>query len=208
MNKDRVYHLVLFSLLLAIEFIFCFTPLGSIPIGPIVATLAMIPVVITAEILGLRYGLLMGFITGLFSFIVWTFMPPAPVAFLFTPFVNVAGQPSNYGSLLVVFVPRILTGATTYLVFKYFKDNDLTKEIFGASVAGFVGSMTNTVLVLGLIWLVFGNAYADIFGAKTMWAVLIATFTSNGLMEAVITAISAPILYGVFKKLNTLKTRS
>ena len=48
--------------LVAIEAIFCFTPLGSIPIGPIVATLAMIPVIIASLTFGKNIGMLLGFV--------------------------------------------------------------------------------------------------------------------------------------------------
>ena len=41
-NNDRVALLVRFSMLLAIEAIVCFTPLGSLPaIGPIVAKMCI-----------------------------------------------------------------------------------------------------------------------------------------------------------------------
>ena len=47
MKRNALIKMVQFSILLALEVIMCFTPLGSIPIGPMVATLAMIPVILT-----------------------------------------------------------------------------------------------------------------------------------------------------------------
>ena len=65
-KRDSVRFFIQFALLAAIEAVFCFTPLGSLPaIGPIVATLAMIPVIITSILLGTKAGTLMGAITGL-----------------------------------------------------------------------------------------------------------------------------------------------
>ncbi len=59
---------------------------GIDPLGPITATLAMIPVVITGILLGPGLGSLMGLFAGFFSFIIWTFMTPNPaMAFCFTP---------------------------------------------------------------------------------------------------------------------------
>jgi uncharacterized membrane protein len=86
-KKSKVLFLTQFSVLLAIEAVVCFTPLGSLPaIGPIVATLSHIPVIVTAILLGTAAGAGMGFFFGLFSFLVWTFAPPSPVvAFVFTP---------------------------------------------------------------------------------------------------------------------------
>ena len=87
-SKKTIF-LAQFAMLLAIEAIVCFTPLGSLPIGPMVATLGMVPVIITAIILGTPAGTAMGFFTGLFSFLVMTFTPPTPVAFVFTPFYSI-----------------------------------------------------------------------------------------------------------------------
>ena len=53
-RQKRTLFLVLFAVILAIEAIVCFTPLGSLPaLGPIVATLAMIPVTIAGILMGL-----------------------------------------------------------------------------------------------------------------------------------------------------------
>lgn len=75
-KKPNTLFIAQFAILLALEAIVCFTPLGSIPIGPLVATLAMLPVIVAGILLGTGAGAAMGFAAGLFSFIVWTFMPP------------------------------------------------------------------------------------------------------------------------------------
>ena len=120
--KDRVRKLVQFAVLLAVEAVFCFTVLGSLPaIGPIVATLGMIPVIIASLLLGWRYGSLMGFFAGFFSFVVWSFMPPnALIAFVFSPLYTLGTYSGNFGSLLICFVPRILTGLFPDLIHKWF----------------------------------------------------------------------------------------
>ncbi|OQA89420.1 MAG: hypothetical protein BWY26_01705 [Elusimicrobia bacterium ADurb.Bin231] len=96
-TRRKTLFLVQFSLLLAIEAIVCFTPLGSLPaLGPIVATLSHIPVILTAVLLGTAAGAAMGFMFGLFSFIVWTFTPPSPIiAFVFTPFYSLGEMNGN-----------------------------------------------------------------------------------------------------------------
>ncbi len=107
-------------MLLAIEAVFCFTPLGSLPIGPMVATFAMLPVIVAAILLGTGAGTLMGFFAGLFSFLVWTFMPPptsAMFAFIYTPFYSLGEFQGNGWSLVVCFLPRILTGTFAGLTY-------------------------------------------------------------------------------------------
>ena len=76
--------------IVVIETIFCFTPLGTIPLGPIAATLSMVPVIIASLTFGKRVGMLVGGVFGIYSFIYWTFIMPAfPTAFLFTPFSSI-----------------------------------------------------------------------------------------------------------------------
>lgn len=117
MSRKKILFLAQFALLLAIELIFCFTPLGSIPIVPglVVATLAMVPVVITAILLGTGAGAAMGFVAGLCSFLVWSFITPAPTSFVFTPIHSLPGVPHSGWSLVICFVPRILTGVVAGL---------------------------------------------------------------------------------------------
>ena len=119
-RRKRTLFLVQLALLVAIEAVFCFTPLGSLPaIGPIVMTLAMIPVIISAVLFGTGVGTLMGFITGVFSLIVWTFMPPSPAtAFVFSPFYSLGDFHGNIWSLVICLVPRALTGTVTGMVYK------------------------------------------------------------------------------------------
>lgn len=192
MKNKKTLFMVQFSLLLAIEALFCFTPLGSLPIGPIVATLAMIPVVITAILLGTKAGTLMGFFTGLFSFIVWTFMPPSPIAFVFTPFYSIGEIGGNFWSLVICFVPRILTGTVAGLCYNAFKRKNM-KDILAFGFSAIFGSMTNTLLVLGGIFLFFGHDYASLVGLQynLLLGAIGTVILTNGIPEAIIAWIAA-----------------
>lgn len=182
-------------LMIAILAIFCFTPLGSIPIGPIVATTAMIPVIIASLTFGEKIGMIVGFVFGLFSFIYWTFILPAfPTAFLFTPFAESAGYKGNVGSLIICFLPRILIGLTPIMVSRAFK-----KSIIGDILGSIVGSLTNTVLVITFIFLFFGNENPVIAG-KGLLTVLSATILTNGIPEAIICAIVCPPITKILRR--------
>ncbi|MDR3551866.1 MAG: ECF transporter S component [Clostridia bacterium] len=195
-NRERTLFLTQFSMLLAIEAIVCFTPLGSIPIGPIVATLGAIPVIVAAIVLGTGAGTAMGFFFGLFSFIVWTFMPPNPViAFVFTP-AYIGG---NFWSLVICFVPRILVGLVTGACFSLFsrlfnKHRGLSVLVY--SLSGILGSLINTFLVLGGIFVFFGRAYAGAIGKtyELLLGLIGVTVLTNGLMEA---ALGGVVAYAV-----------
>ncbi len=195
-TRRKTLFLVQFSLLLAIEAIVCFTPLGSLPaLGPIVATLSHIPVILTAVLLGTAAGAAMGFMFGLFSFIVWTFTPPSPIiAFVFTPFYSLGEMNGNIWSLLICFVPRILIGVVTGLCLsllnKLFANRkNMNALIYGAS--GFLGSLANTIFVLGGIYLFFGKQYAS--AIETQYTLLLGLFgtiiLTSGIPEAILGAV-------------------
>ncbi|MDR0294406.1 MAG: ECF transporter S component [Oscillospiraceae bacterium] len=189
-QSSRIRSLTQFSILLAIEAVFCFTPLGSIPIGPMVATLMYVPVIIAAILLGTRSGAAMGFFSGLFSFIVWTFMPPSPLAFVFTPFYSVGDLRGNGWSLVICFVPRVMVGVAAGALYKLFEKRKI-RPVISCALSGVLGGLTATVLVLGGIYVFFGQPYAsanDIAYSALLGALAVVAAT-NGLLEAAIAGI-------------------
>lgn len=201
-RNSNVVFLAQFSILLAILAIFCFTPLGSIPIGPIVATLAMLPVIVTAILLGPVAGSVMGGLAGLFSLIVWTFMPPTPpAAFVFSPFYSLGEYQGSAASLLICLVPRVLVGTVAGLASRAL--SGMKNRPISYAIAGVLGSLTNTVLVLGGIWLFFGNQYATLFEAP-MLAIIGILILTNGLPEAVVSAIVTPAVCAPLMKKRSL----
>ena len=193
MSKKQILFLAQFSILVAIEALFCFTPLGSIPaIGPIVATLMMLPVIITALLLGPKAGTAMGFMAGLFSFIVWTFMPPSPLAaFVFTPFYSVGEMHGNFGSVLICFVPRILAGTAAGVAYKGLLKLLKKKDVLSMVIASVAGSLINTVGVMGGIWLFFGAQYSSLVG-EAMLIIIGTTILFSGIPEAIVAGIVTP----------------
>ncbi|HEX2985349.1 MAG TPA: ECF transporter S component [Caproiciproducens sp.] len=193
--SKRTLFLAQFAMLLAIEAIVCFTPLGSLPaFGPIVATLGMIPVIITAVVLGTGAGTAMGFFAGLFSFCVWTFTAPSPItAFVFTPVYPVPGEVhGNMVSLLICFVPRILVGAVTGACFHLFKKLN-TPAVVTYGVSGVLGSLTNTLLVMGGIYVFFGRSYAKAIGQgfNALLGLIGLTVLTSGIPEAILGGLAA-----------------
>ena len=203
-DRQKVLLLAQFSVLLAIEAIVCFTPLGSLPLGMMVATLSHVPVILTAILLGPWLGSLMGFFFGLFSFLVWTFTPPSPLlAFAFTPFYSLGQFQGNVWSVVICFVPRILIGLVAGGVFSLMAKSKKKTELepLAASLSGVLGSLINTVLVLGGIWLFFGRSYAAVNGVpyEGLLAALGGVVLSNGVLEAIIggflaAAVALPVL--------------
>lgn len=207
-TAKKTLFLAQFSMLLAIEAIVCFTPLGSLPaVGPIVATLMMVPVVITGILLGPLPGLAMGGFAGLFSFIVWTFTPPMPLmAFIFTPAYTLGEIRGNVFSLVICFAPRALGGLLAGLIYSAMSKYLLKKEKSEALaflVGGAVGSLVNTLGVLGGIFVFFGEAYAKAVGAAygVLSLILGGQVLTSGIPEAILAAIAALAVGVPIKKL-------
>lgn len=191
---SRTLKLAQFAMLLAIEAVVCFTPLGSLPaVGPIVATLGMVPVIITAVLLGTVAGAAMGAFAGLFSFLVWTFSPPNPlVAFVFTPFYSTGTTHGNIWSLVICFVPRILVGVTAGACFSLFSRLHW-RMAWRYGVSGALGSLANTFGVLGGIYAFFGHSYAAALGKgfQALLGLIGLTVLTSGIPEAVIGGVAA-----------------
>ena len=212
MKENKLQYVLKICFLVVIEFLFCFTPLGSIPIGPIVATLSAIPVIITSITFGAGAGMILGFVFGLFSFIYWTFiMPAAPAAFLFTPFSEFTEFKGNLGSLIICFLPRILIGLTPALVMKNMQNSGESDrrgehcepargKIASMVLASVVGSLTNTILVMFLIFLFFRNEYETLMGQNIL-ILISATILTNGIPEAIVAGIVCPLVSKAIKSL-------
>lgn len=195
-------------MLLAIEAMICFTPLGSLPaIGPIVMTLMMIPVVLAGILLGAGAGAALGAFAGVFSFCMWTYMPPVPpVAFLFTPLYSFGDIHGNFWSLMICFVPRILAGVVAAVCYNTAektlcakKKSGIPAYILGAAL----GSLTNTFGVLGGIFVFFGREYAGAFGVAydLVLGMLGLQVLTNGVPEAILAALVAVGACGSIKKM-------
>lgn len=198
MKKNTLFW-VQMSLFTAIELLFCFTVLGSLPLGPgIVATLAHIPALIAAMTLGKKAGAFIGLVLGISSVIVWTLMPPNPlVAFAFSPFV----PNGNVWSLLISVVPRFV-----FPIFAAWLFDTLKKRkglVLSASVAAGAGTFVHSLLVLSSIFLAFhgnevvGGSYTTFL---VMWGGL------NALIEIVLAVIIVAAVVVPLSKINTRRT--
>ncbi len=191
-NKKRIptRTLTILGILTALEAIIAFTPLGSLPIGPVVATLAHIPVILAGVTLGLSAGAYMGAVFGLLSFIVFTFIPQ-PVSFIFTPFYSVGEFSGNAWSLVIVFVPRILLGVLAGLLVKVIEKADRSK-LLAYTFAAAVSSLLHTLLVLFGIYFFFGPEFAKLntWAYESLLGLLFAGIVfPNGIAEAILAVV-------------------
>lgn len=189
--------IVILALLTAIEVIFAFTILGSIPIGPgIVATLAHIPPIIAATLLGKKQGLFMGCVFGILSLIYWSTMGVAsPVAFAFTPLA----ANGSFLSLIICLVPRIIYPVLTAYIFDWIIKASNGKTALSASVSAGIGTVVHSFLVFLFLFL-FYRQHETV--GHSFLNVVIAWGGLNAVMEIVVAVIINGALVPALKKVK------
>lgn len=197
MKKAKILKTVQLALLSAIIMLLAFVPnLGyiKIPVLAIQATTVHIPVIIGSILLGPVSGGILGGIFGLTSLLNNT-MQPGITSFCFSPFIEIgAGLGGSPLALLVCFIPRILCGVVPFYVYKLIQDHAKDKiktRKFSLLISGVAGSMTNTILVMGMIYLFFGQQYALARGIafEAVLGVVLSVVGINGTIEAIIAAL-------------------
>lgn len=186
-KKLDVRALTILALMTALLIVFSFTPIGSIPIGPLVITLNIIPVAIAAVALGPRGGLAMGCVFGLLSFLQALGI----------------GIPSRMGVMLVSispflafvqrFVPRALDGLLVGAIFSVCE-----KKLGRAPscfIAGFFSAFLNTLFFMSALVLLFGHTeYMQNLIAGRNIIVFICAFVG---VNAVVEMISSTLITGL-----------
>ena len=178
------------ALFVAIIVLLSVTPLGYISLGVINATTIQMPVIIGAVLFGWKKGAFLGGVFGLTSLIKNTIQPNV-TSFVFSPFIPVFGEENgSFFAIIISLLPRIMIGVVSALAFSLLSKVKLNSTVSSAA-AGFLGSLTNTVLVMGGIYLFFGESYsaAKDIAYETLMATVAATITGAGITEAVVSAV-------------------
>ncbi len=207
MKNQKVLFLTQNALLTSLVLLLAFVPqIGYIrvPFLAIQATTVHIPVIIGSILLGYKSGAFLGAVFGLTSLINNT-MAPAITSFCFSPFIEVGGGLGGSPLALVVcFVPRILCGVVPYFVYKALAKKCNGK--FSCLIGGIAGSLTNTVLVMGMIYLFFGQSYAAARGIAydAVIGVIMSVIAINGTVEAIIAALLSSAVVIAISKANII----
>ena len=189
---------IITSLLVAICLLLGLTPVGYIPIPPIEITLLCIPVIIGTITEGLGVGVVLGFFFGLTSFLQIFIKPTALSQLLFAI--------SPLKTVILVFVPRLLVPVTTWMVYRAINGESRTRQRVATGAGALVGSLTNTVLFLGALYLLFLpeiGQVAEAFGTtpSLLGGILCTIGAINGLPEAAVAVLlCVPIVWAIQKQ--------
>lgn len=194
-----VRKMVTAAMLGAVTAVLAFTPIGMIPLPPplLHATTVHLPVILAALVEGPLVGLFVGLVFGVCSFInAWSSGAVGLTLFFRNPLISVAPR---------LLVPLAALGV--YVVWKKLARPGAVSDKLGAAVASAVGSLTNTVLCLGTLLLIYGadltamlNEMVSAGGLEASYMnnagtwLVVAVGLPNGIGEAVVAAVIVPMV--------------
>ena len=186
MNHNQMMHFVLTALFVALVLLRGLTPIGMIPLGFINVTILCVPVIGGTLLLGLKTGLVLGLCFGGVSALsaFGIFSTPSTLAGAL-----VAASPALAAVMCVV--PRLMVPVVAHLVYKLVAKGEPAKKR-AVPFAAAAGSLTNTVLYLGMMLLFYVMLGID---SEGVLALIGGTGLIAGTSEAVVAAlISTPVL--------------
>ena len=181
-SKDKIFKQVLIALFGAIIIIQNFIPfLGYIPMGPLNLTIIHITVIVTALVFGTKYGSIIGGIWGIIT------SPLAAIVFV-NPLISI--------------LPRILIGTVAGWLFKFLTLRT-GKKYLSMTVAAVAGSLVNTILVLGQIYLFYRGHSMALYhiDIQALLPYLLGVIATNGIPEAILAGILAPMIAKPLRKM-------
>jgi uncharacterized membrane protein len=176
------------GVLSAITIVMGLSGIGFIPLPGLKATIMHLPVIIGAILEGPVVGMLIGLIFGIFS-IIQNITTPTLLSFaMINPLVSV--------------LPRVLIAVTSYYSYRFLSGK--LKQSISTPAAAFLGSLTNTVGVLGMIYLLYIDKYAQAkqISVNAAVKVIYGIAMTNGVAEAIVGSIIVTAVVIAVKKIE------
>lgn len=148
-NKFTTAQLTLLGLMIAILLVMSYTPLGYLNIGPLAISFNVIPVAISAIVLGPVGGAVAGVVFGLTSFLqcigVGGTSTMGVMLFSINPFLAFVQR----------FIPRLLDGICLGYIFRGVRK--VSNTYVACAVTGFFSAFLNTLFFMSALVGLFGN---------------------------------------------------
>lgn len=204
MKKRDTRWLTSVALMAAIVILLANTPLGMIQLPIIKATTVHIPVILGAITLGPVAGAILGAVFGICSMISNT-IAPTLLSFAFSPFMSMTGIVGAVKAVWISVGCRIMIGLVAGWLWLILRRIRVDQMILLA-ITGFVGSMTNTIFVMGSINFLLAQQYAQVksVAVDAVWGLIMATVFGSGVPEAVAAAVLVALIGKVLIKVTGL----
>lgn len=222
-RKNNVYLLALTALMIAIQFIFGFTPIGTIQTPILTITLMGIPVAIIACVFGPIMGLVSGTVWGIIS-LIQAFTGMDATAVILQDCVR-SGEISSAryfsGLIIMALISRMLVGFLTGIIYDAIATVD-RKGYIAPYIASMSTALLNTILFMTSFCVFFYNTpvishisdkgYANVF--VFVFAIIgvnfIVEFLTNGIIggSCALGISKATAKNGIYSPLPHFFTRS
>ncbi len=185
-TKLTTSQITMLGLMAAVLLLMAYTPLGYLNIGPLAITFNVIPVAISAIVLGPLGGAIAGAIFGLTSFLqcigIGGTSAMGAMLFNINPFL----------AFIQRMVPRVLDGLLIGYLFRAMRKR--TNIYLSCAVTGFFSAFLNTAFFMTALVLLFGNTeyLQEMIGGRNI-LLFICTFVG---VNAVCEMISSTVITG------------
>ena len=186
-SSSKTRRLVLIGALGGISIFLGVSGLGLIRLPIFSLTIMHIPVIIGGLLEGPVVGIAVGLIFGLFS-MYQNITAPGLTSFIFW-------------NPIVALIPRMLIGIVAYYSFKLLKSKIKSTGVC-AGIASILATLTNTIGVLGLTYILYLDKYAQAreISRDAVAGTLLTVGLTNGIPEAIVSAlITIPIVVTMLK---------
>ena len=186
-SSSKTRRLVLIGALGGISIFLGVSGLGLIRLPIFSLTIMHIPVIRGALLEGPVVGIAVGLIFGLFS-MYQNITAPGLTSFIFW-------------NPIVALIPRMLIGIVAYYSFKLLKSKIKSTGVC-AGIASILATLTNTIGVLGLTYILYLDKYAQAreISRDAVAGTLLTVGLTNGIPEAIVSAlITIPIVVTMLK---------
>ncbi|WP_268912646.1 ECF transporter S component [Lentilactobacillus sp. SPB1-3] len=183
-QMNKTFRLTVLAMFIAIIILQTSIPIiGYIPVGPLEITIIQVTVIIATILMGTANGAVIGGVWGLITFVrafAWPTSPLAAIVFV-NPVVSV--------------IPRILIAVVAGAMYNYLSKRMKSKSLT-ISISAVLGSLTNTVLVLGLIYVFYKAKAPQLYNLniKDLLPYLLGVVGTNGIPEAIFSGIVTPLI--------------
>jgi len=195
-KNNRINVLAQVGLLSAVIVLMAFTPLGYLRFSVIEATLLMIPVALGAIRLGPRVGAWLGAVFGLTSF---------AQCFGISWFGTQLASISLLATFVTAMVPRVLMGILVALIYRALVRSK-SRETFAMGAAFFASALLNTILFVGLFYLLFGSSdfVRDMQAGRSLMVFLAWFIGINGIVELIAATVGGSIIGTALQRAGVL----
>lgn len=187
-------YMVTLAMFCALLLVMGMTGIGFIPLPVIKATTMHIPVILGAVLLGPAAGGVLGAMFGFCS--IWAnTTTPSLLSFAFSPFMSTEGLPGVLKSLWIGLGCRILLGVIAGWLWRLMK-KIIKKDYIALPVTAAVSSLCHTILVMGSIYVLLAQQYAQAknVAVTAVFGLVMGTVTAAGIPEAIAAAILVTVI--------------